>query len=113
MSKEEVQDLIGTPTIYDENIAPESWYYVQRTMSTRAFFEPTVLEQKITRVDFDPQGYSKDVSVIENSHREGIIIEKEYNRTKGTEMNQFQKFFRNFGRFSKGKSGKRSKGARR
>ncbi len=113
LSQDEVAELVGTPTIFDPTIEPYRWYYVERIMSKKAFFEPKIIEQKIVRVDFDESGFSKDVLLLENSYREGISIEREYTETKGTETNQFQKFFKNFGRFNKAKKGKRVKGARR
>jgi outer membrane protein assembly factor BamE (lipoprotein component of BamABCDE complex) len=100
LNKDEVTNLIGSPTVVPD-YSPDHWYYIQRTVSQRAWFEPKILEQKITEVVFDSKGYVSKVLVYENMNLEEIASVKEYTKTHGTDENGLQKFIKNIGRFNK------------
>lgn len=113
LSKSQIEELIGTPVISDDIASPNSWYYIERIMSKKAFFASKVIEQKLVKIEFDQNDFVKDVLVLDNANRDGITVSREYTETKGTDMNNFQKFFKNVGRFNKHKKDKRAKGSRR
>lgn len=99
LNKSEVTELIGSPTIIPD-YSPNSWYYIERTMSKRAWFNPKVEQQRIVRVTFDTRNLVQEVIVINDSHKEDIEVIREYTKTYGTELNGLQKFVKNFGRFN-------------
>ena len=99
LNKIEVVELIGTPTIipkYSQN----TWYYVERVMSQRAWLNPKIVRQKIVKITFD-NNIMQEVVIINDSHKQDIEIIREYTKTYGTELNGIQKFVKNLGRFNK------------
>lgn len=108
LSKSEVEDLIGTPTIIPD-YTPNTWYYVQRSLARRAWFEPKVIEQKIVKITFNKKDVIEEVLVLSDSHKDDINIMGEYTKTYGTELNGLQKFVKNIGRFNKTTEGRKKK----
>ncbi len=105
LSKFEVENSLGTPTIIP-NYSPDTWYYIQRILSRRAWFDPKVVEQRIVKVKFDKHGFLEEVTLIEDSQKELNII-SEYTKAHGTELNPVQKFVKNMGRFNKTTDGRK------
>lgn len=108
LSKNAVEDLIGTATIIP-NYSPNTWYYVHRSLSKRAWFNPKVLEQRIIKITFNNNDIVDEVLVLNNSHKNDINIVNECTKTYGTELNSVQKFVRNIGRFNQTTEGKKKK----
>ncbi|WP_341764195.1 outer membrane protein assembly factor BamE [Candidatus Tisiphia endosymbiont of Beris chalybata] len=108
LSKNEVEDLIGTATIIP-SYSPNTWYYVHRSLSKRAWLEPKVLEQRIIKVSFNKNDTIDEALVLNNSYKNDINIVKEYTKTYGTELNSVQKFVRNIGRFNQTTESKKKK----
>ncbi|XVN42899.1 MAG: outer membrane protein assembly factor BamE [Candidatus Rickettsia vulgarisii] len=106
LSKSEVENLAGTPTIIPD-YTPNTWYYIHRSLSRRAWFEPKVIEQKIVKITFNQNDITQDVTVLSNIHKDDLKIVSEYTKTYGTELNGLQKFVRNIGRFNKTTEGKK------
>jgi outer membrane protein assembly factor BamE (lipoprotein component of BamABCDE complex) len=84
---------------------PNTWYYVQRSLARRAWFEPKVIEQRIVEIKFNNDVVS-NVLLLKDEHVEGISNVGEYTQTYGTEASGLQKFVRNIGRFNKTTDGK-------
>ncbi|AFC73524.1 outer membrane protein assembly factor BamE [Rickettsia montanensis] len=108
LNKTEVVELIGTPTMVPE-YSQNTWYYVERVMSQRAWLNPKIEKQKIVKITFDANNFMQEVAVIDDSHRQDIEIVHEYTRTYGTELNGLQKFVKNLGRFNKTTDGNKNK----
>lgn len=108
LHKEQVTALLGTPTITPD-YAPNSWYYVQRTLASRAWFAPRVIEQKIIKIKFNKKNMVEEVIAINDMHKENIVIVSDYTKTYGTELNGVQKFVKNIGRFNKTTDSKKKK----
>lgn len=111
LNKEEVVDLIGTPTLIPD-YSPNTWYYVQRSLARRAWFEPKVIEQRIIEVRFNNADKVDEVVIRNNSQIDDMKGTTEYTQVYGTEANGIQKFVRNIGRFNKTTDGKK-KGKKR
>ncbi|WCR56279.1 MAG: hypothetical protein PG979_000336 [Rickettsia asembonensis] len=86
-----------------------TWYYVERVMSQRAWLNPKIEKQKIVKITFDANNFIQEVVVIDDSHRQDIETVREYTRTYGTELNGLQKFVKNLGRFNKTTDGNKNK----
>ena len=108
LSKAEVENLIGSPTIIPDYTS-NTWYYIERTLSRRAWFRPKVMQQRVVKVIFNDHDIIKEVIVLNDSHKEDINIISEYTKTYGTELNGIQKFVRNIGRFNKTTDGKKKR----
>ncbi|HJD55451.1 MAG TPA: outer membrane protein assembly factor BamE [Rickettsia endosymbiont of Pyrocoelia pectoralis] len=108
LNKTEVVSLIGTPTMVPE-YSQDTWYYVERVMSQRAWLNPKIVKQRIVKITFDNRNFMQEIEVINDSHRQDLTVVSEYTRTYGTELNGLQKFVKNLGRFNKTTDGNKNK----
>ncbi|XVN41639.1 MAG: outer membrane protein assembly factor BamE [Rickettsia endosymbiont of Argas persicus] len=108
LNKTEVVELIGTPTMIPK-YSQDTWYYVERVMSQRAWLNPKIVKQRIVKITFDSRNLMQEVVVIDDSHRRDIEVVKEYTKTYGTKLNGLQKFVKNLGRFNKTTDGNKNK----
>lgn len=108
LTQEEIINLIGTPT-YQPEYSNNTWYYIQRSLSTRAWFNPKLLEQRIVKIVFNEHGKAMEAKLIDAMPNDNIIAEKKYTKTYGTEQTSIQKFVKNIGRFNKTTDGKKKK----
>ncbi|MGX6960842.1 MAG: outer membrane protein assembly factor BamE [Rickettsia endosymbiont of Pentastiridius leporinus] len=108
LSKTEVISLIGTPTMVPE-YSQDTWYYVERVMSQRAWLNPKIVKQRIVKITFDNRSFMQGIEVINDSHRQDLEVVSEYTKTYGTELNGLQKFVKNLGRFNKTTDGNKTK----
>ena len=53
LNKLEIENALGTPTIIP-NYSTDTWYYIQRILARRAWFDPKVVEQRIVKVKRSP-----------------------------------------------------------
>lgn len=106
LNQEEIITLIGTPT-YVPEYSPNTWYYIQRSMARRAWFEAKVIEQRIVKITFNSHGRAIEAALISNMHEENVNIESRYTKSAGTDKTNLQKFVRNIGRFNKTTDGKK------
>ena len=98
ITKNEVADLLGTPS----SIAPFSsniWYYISERTKTVAFFEPEILERKVIVVRFDQKGVARELKSygIEDARR--IQMVERTTPTAGRELTILKQLFGNIGRF--------------
>ncbi len=108
LTKEEVINLIGTPTVVPDYM-PDTWYYIQRSLARRAWFTPKVEEQRIVKIKFSPKDTVQEVLVMNELTGEDVKVISEYTETYGTEQTGIQKFIRNIGRFNKTTDGKHAR----
>lgn len=108
MTKNEVVDLIGTPSIvssYDE----DTWYYPQRSISKRAWSSPKVVEQRVVELTFNDD-IIKQVILLENTHLDNFKPLSIITISESEEEKSFtNKFFGNIGRFNKKKIAKKKR----
>ncbi len=98
--KNEVVSLIGSPT-YTPEYTQQTWYYIQRSLSSRAWFNPKVAEQRIVKITFDERDRTIEALLLKDMHNENITSNADFTKTHGTEKNAIQKFVKNIGRFNK------------
>ena len=101
LTKAEIEGKFGTPNIVPE-YSKDTWYYVHRNMTKRAFFLPVVKGQRIVRFAFSGDVLSS-IEALDNENNSEIRVVEEYTQTRGTELNPMQEYVRNFARFNKGK----------
>lgn len=106
MTKNEILRDVGSPT-YIPQYSENYWYYIQRSQTSRAWFKPKVVEQRVVKLTFNEEGVVTSAELVENEHTDKIKVQKKYTATKGTEKSGLQKFVGNFGRFNKSNSGKK------
>jgi outer membrane protein assembly factor BamE (lipoprotein component of BamABCDE complex) len=98
-NKEDLIEMIGTPT-YVPDYSQDTWYYIQRSMARRAWFEPKVVKQRIVEVKFAKSGQVVEATLLTDTQN-GVKVISNYTKTYGTEQNGLQKFVKNIGKFNK------------
>lgn len=103
-SKDDVRDLLGTPSTVGL-FGDETWLYISRRTATYAFLEPKILEQKVVAILFDEAGSVSDVRKLELS--DGKVVEHVARVTPspGKELSFLEQLLGNVGRFNKGGKG--------
>jgi len=100
LNREQLVHEIGNPT-YIPDYTENTWYYIQRSMSRKAWLDPKVVKQRIVKITFaDKNGFAR-ADLVENTHNEKISSNDNYTKTRGTEQTGIQKFVKNIGRFNK------------
>ena len=108
LTQDEIIDLIGSPT-YVPEYSSNTWYYIQRSLTKRAWFDPKVVEQRIIKISFNDHGKMTEAILLPAMYDEKLTVENKYTKTHGTEQNNLQKFVKNIGRFNKTTDGKKKR----
>jgi outer membrane protein assembly factor BamE (lipoprotein component of BamABCDE complex) len=98
VSKNEVLELLGSPSTkatFNDN----DWYYVSEKTSTRAFFDPEVINRKVLIIQFDKRGIVKKITQLSLKDGEKIEMVDRITPTAGKEMTILKQIFGNVGRF--------------
>lgn len=100
-TKDEVAKKLGTPTTvdpFDEN----TWFYIGEKTSTTAFFHPEVQARKVMIMRFNDQGILQSAEEVDEKSGKTIDVVKKTTPTPGKDVNVFQQFLGNLGRFNSG-----------
>lgn len=98
-SKGEVEQKLGSPTTmdpFDEN----RWFYIGEKTETTAFFDPDVTSRKILMLEFDESGLLASADYLDESKAQEIELVKKKTPAPGREMNAFEQFISNVGKFN-------------
>lgn len=115
-TKSELVGIIGNPT-YIPEFSQNTWYYIHRSFSERAWFDPFITNQRIVKVVFNKDGKLSRTELLNNTFDQDMTMNSDYTKTYGTEQSGIQKFVKNMGRFNPSTSSsqrkkKKSKGRR-
>ena len=102
-TKKEILEEFGSPSM-KSMYGVESWYYIARHQSHRAFLPPVLESQEIVQFVFDGDKLSK-VNILEDTNVK-ISSAKEVTYTKGQNVNIFSDLINNMGKFRKKKVGR-------
>ncbi len=105
MSRQEVQEILGSPSskaVFDQ----ESWYYISSRTEAFAFFKPKVTERNIVIVRFDKKGIVSEVKTLDL--KDGLPVEfvERQTPTSGKELTFIEQMVGNIGRFTGAGAGK-------
>lgn len=106
-SKQQVQELLGSPSTIS-SFDPNTWYYVSKKTATTSFFTPDVLDQQVTVITFDPSGMVSDVKTYKGEEAKQIKPIDRKTESTGYQTGVFREVFSNFGRISTKKPSKPS-----
>jgi outer membrane protein assembly factor BamE (lipoprotein component of BamABCDE complex) len=106
-NKVELVGIVGTPT-YIPDYSKNTWYYIQRSLAKRAWFDPKVVKQRIVKVVFNGDKV-QEAGLLSDGQNEKISSQSAYTQTYGTQQNGIQKFVKNIGRFNKTTDGTKRK----
>lgn len=105
VSKNEVLELLGSPSTkatFNDN----DWYYVSEKTSTRAFFNPEVINRKVLIIQFDKREIVKKITQLSLKDGEKIKMVDRITPTAGKEITILKQIFGNVGRFENSKEQK-------
>ncbi len=103
-NQEQLIDMIGTPT-YVPDFSENTWYYIQRSLARRAWFDPKVVKQRILKITFAKNKKVSEAVLMKDSQNEAVSANSAYTKTQGTEQSGIQKFVKNIGRFNQTTNG--------
>lgn len=103
-NQEELIVMVGTPTFVPD-YSPNTWYYIQRSMARKAWFDPKVVQQRIVKVTFTKEKTVREAALLKDSQNESIVVNNAFTKTYGTEQSGIQKFVKNIGRFNQTTNG--------
>lgn len=98
-TRDEVANLLGTPTAvgtFDQKV----WYYIGQKTEKTAFFKPDVLERRVVVVHFNDAGVVSDLKTLDHNQGQDIEMVERTTPTHGKEMGFLEQMIGNFGRFS-------------
>ena len=96
-TREDVARLLGTPSsvgTFDD----ARWYYISRRTETTAFYEPDLIDQRVTVIAFDENGLVAEVTSLTLADARAIEPVEEESPTRGRELGVLEQLFGNIGR---------------
>ncbi len=102
-SRENVHQLLGSPTSMS-NFEPETWYYISQKTSATAFLPANTLDQSVMEITFSPAGIVTNVKEIAGEEARDIKPVTRQTPTAGHESSVLREVFSNFGRMAPKKS---------
>jgi outer membrane protein assembly factor BamE (lipoprotein component of BamABCDE complex) len=103
-SKQEVEHKLGSPTAtdpFDQNL----WFYIGETTESKAFFRPKVTARRVLKVQFDETGTLTNIAEVDEKAGKTVDLVKKATPAGGQEMNVFQQFMGNLGKFNSNQMG--------
>ena len=106
-NRAKLEEMIGTPT-YVPEYSNNTWYYIQRSMTRQAWFEPKVIKQRIVKITLEKDKVS-GAQILDDLQNEDIATHSTFTETHGTKQGGLEKFVANIGRFNKNTDGVRKR----
>lgn len=107
MTKEEVVNMLGSPTVVSD-YSKDTWYYAQRSSRQRAWMAPKILSQRVVKIEF-ADNITTEIEAFNDKNVQDIVVAHGYTKSPGTEKNAIQSFVKNFGKFNKAKKKKKTR----
>lgn len=98
-TRDEVQAKLGSPSS-QSTFGSENWYYITNRKESFAFLKPEVVQQDVTRVEFDNAGMVSKIDTYDKSDSESIAMVKRTTPTEGHTLGFFEQVLGNIGRFN-------------
>lgn len=98
-SQKDVEKQLGTPTVTDP-FDKNTWFYIGEKTETKAFFNPKVTARRVIKVQFDDVGMLSSISEVDEKAGKDVALVGKVTRSGGQEMNAFQQFLGNLGKFN-------------
>ncbi|MDE3059936.1 MAG: outer membrane protein assembly factor BamE [Pseudomonadota bacterium] len=98
-TKDQVKEKLGSPSA-QSSFGDENWYYITGRKEAYAFFRPSVVEQQVVRIAFDPSGVVTGVDAFNKDDGKDFAIAKGATPTEGHTLGFFEQALGNIGRFN-------------
>ncbi len=102
-SQSQVASLLGSPSTRS-SFDDRTWYYVNRRVEEQTFYNRELTNQDVVRVRFDETGTVETVDRYDVADAHDVAFNDDATPTGGNELNIFQQFIGNIGRFNPGSS---------
>lgn len=98
-SKGEVERKLGSPTTVDP-FDNNKWFYIGEKTETTSFFDPDVISRKVLALTFNEDGLLQTADYITEADAKKVEIVTKTTPAPGREMNAFEQFISNIGKFN-------------
>ena len=97
----EVAEILGTPPSSRAFPVDKSmtWYYIQRRIKRKTFFDEDVLEQRVLAVEFDEAGVVRELHSYDLADGRSIEPVERITPTRGKRLGFLEQLFGNLGRY--------------
>lgn len=98
-TKAEVEQKLGAPSTtapFDDN----TWYYIGEKTETTSFYDPEIIERKVIIMTFNEDGFLQEASQLDETEGKKIEVVKKTTPAPGREVNAFEQFLGNLGKFN-------------
>jgi outer membrane protein assembly factor BamE (lipoprotein component of BamABCDE complex) len=98
-TRQNVLEKLGSPST-TTNFDGETWYYMSARKTQRAFFNPSLEKQTVTRIRFDEGGTVTSIDRFTEEDVRKVEVTKRETPTEGHEMGVIEQLLGNVGRFN-------------
>ena len=102
-TKEQVAQLLGTPSTV-ATFDDKTWYYISKRTTTTAFFAPDITDQQVLVLKFNDSDVVEKVQLYGMDDAYEIEPVSRTTPTYGQKLTILQQLFGNIGRFTKGET---------
>jgi len=102
-TKEQVSQLLGTPSTI-ATFDDKTWYYISKRTTTTAFFAPDITDQQVLVLKFNDSDVVEKVQLYGMDDAYEIEPVSRTTPTYGQKLTILQQLFGNIGRFTKGET---------
>lgn len=106
-TKQDVQDVLGSPSTTSP-LDPNVWYYIGSITETESFLDPAVVQQRVLRIGFTPQGVVEQIVDVDTNEAREITPDENETPTAGHEISFIEQLVGNLNREKKKKDKKGS-----
>jgi outer membrane protein assembly factor BamE (lipoprotein component of BamABCDE complex) len=99
-SREQVQRLLGSPSVLG-TFNDGDWLYISQRTEQMTFYKQDIVEQRVVTISFDDRGLVDAVSQVGLDDALEIEPSKEVTPTSGKKPSVVQQFLGNIGRFNR------------
>lgn len=99
-TREDISDMLGSPSTTATFGKQEVWYYIGERTETLAFFRPKIVERKVLSISFDRQGKVRGIATFDASDGKPVTLVERVTPTKGKTLGFLEQIIGNVGRFS-------------
>jgi outer membrane protein assembly factor BamE (lipoprotein component of BamABCDE complex) len=97
--KNRVMQLLGSPSAVS-TFEDHTWYYISRRTEQMAFLDPTVTEQEVLAINFDPNNIVDNMKIYGLQNGRMVEAVQRVTPTHGNDLTIVQQLLGNLGRFN-------------
>jgi outer membrane protein assembly factor BamE (lipoprotein component of BamABCDE complex) len=99
--KNRVVQLLGSPSAVS-TFEDHTWYYISRRTEQTAFLDPSVTEQEVLAINFNPSNIVENMKVYGLQDGRMVLAIPRVTPTHGNDLTIMQQLLGNLGRFNAG-----------